>query len=80
VTPLGRLRCGDILRRYRVNGAPKGHRKTDKARKRREAAANRRAMAPTRQDRKRERQAHRERRRRIAAGLPLFTADELDNC
>jgi hypothetical protein len=83
-TPMGKLRCAGNMRRVRVNGAPPGHKKTDKARRRREARLLCINALAAREDRKQVRRAKWERRKRIETGLPLvdnqilqeFGADE----
>jgi hypothetical protein len=59
------------MRLVRINGPGPGHRKTDKARRRREAAIERRKRWVKRQDRQAARKAKWERRNRIKHGLPL---------
>lgn len=66
------------LKLYRVNGAPKGHKKTDKTRRRREAAVKRRQLVAERQERRRARLEHKQQSARLAAGLPLLTEAELE--
>jgi hypothetical protein len=78
-TLLGRLASGDRLKVYRVNGAPPGHRKTDKAQRRREAKAKRRAVWEARRERREARKAKWERRKWLESGLPLFSEPELEN-
>jgi hypothetical protein len=71
-TPWGKVRCAGNMRRVRINGAPPGHKKTDKARRRREARLLRIKALAAREDRKQVRKAKWERRKRLERGLPLI--------
>ena len=71
-TALGKLANGLRLRLYGANGAPKGHRKTDKARKRREAAVGREEATRMRQARRAKRLEYWRLKKKIALGLPLI--------
>jgi hypothetical protein len=59
------------MRRVRVNGAPPGHKKTNKAKLRRLAAEIRRKKRAELDERRAEREARWKRRKQIASGLPL---------
>ena len=80
----GAQRCYELgLKAWRAGGgrARRGPNRPPAERARFKAAKlRRRKLWSERKDRKRDRQAHRDRRKRVAAGLPLFTAEELDKC
>ncbi len=79
-TPMGRLLCGNGFRAYRgPRGGKPGHRKTDKARLRREARARRAARLPAMIERQRRRALRWEAKKRLRAGLPLLTEVEIEN-
>jgi hypothetical protein len=71
---MGRLRCAEHMRRVRINGAPRGHKKTDKARLARERKAEKlkRWLKRGGSDRQERRKATWERRKWTETGLPLI--------
>lgn len=76
-TPMGKLRNGLTLKRYRIVATP-GYRWKGNSRRRRLARARRLALMPAmnaRQERRRRRWAQKQ---RLRAGLPLLTDAELD--
>jgi hypothetical protein len=79
VTLNGKLRCAANMRRVRINGPGPGHRKTDKARRRREAHEKRMAVWRARAEKQRLRALRWEQKKRLWSGLPLLTQAELEN-
>ncbi len=71
-TATGKARNGFTLKRYRITNGGVGKRKTDKARKRREAAVGREEATRARQERRARRLEYWRLKKKIALGLPLI--------
>jgi hypothetical protein len=74
---IGKLRSGARLQLYRITDGGRGKPKTDKARRKREAATKRRMAWLEQQDKKRAREEKWRRRKAIESGLPLIDMNKL---